>query len=367
MRIGMLAPIAHPFPPSGYGPWEAVSHDLAEGLVELGQDVVVFAPPGSSTSAELHPTVPMSLEEATAAGVDHDPRVWETLHIGRAAAEAARLRLDVLHSHLHVHALGYGPLLPMPLVTTLHGAAWDPAHRIALTAHRDQAFVSLSAAEREMAPDLNYVATVGNGVVVADYPWSENPDSHLVFVGRMAPEKAPDLAIDVARRTQRPLLLAGMVEEKHRDYFDEKIRPALGTDVVYLGALSRRAVAEQLAGATALLMPLRWDEPFGMVVIESMLAGTPVVAWRRGAMPDLVEPGVTGFLVDGVAEAVTAVEQVGELDRRRCRAAAEERFDHLTMARGYLGAYERAVSQTRAEINSARPTVPIPILLSDTP
>ncbi len=367
MRIGMLAPISHPFPPPGYGPWERVCHDLTEGLVELGHEVVVFAAEGSESSAVLSPTVPASLDEVAASGTEPDARLWETLHIGRAMAGAVERELDILHSHLHVHALGYGPLLPMPLLSTLHGAAWNHAHLPILDTYRHQPFVALSNAERRFAPDLNYVATVGNGIRTGDYAPRFETGGPLVFVGRLAPEKAPDLAIESARLAGVPLTLAGNVETKYRDFFEARIRPGLGQDVTYVGALTRLEVADLLAEASALLMPLRWDEPFGLVVVESLASGTPVVAWRRGAMPELIEDGVTGFLVDTVEEAAASVHRIGELDRGRCRNSAEERFDYTTMARGYVAAYEVAMDQAKAASTSESGTVPTPILVSDSP
>lgn len=339
----MIAPISHPFPPSGYGPWERVCHDLTEGLVELGHEVVVYAPHGSVTSGDLHPTVPMPLSAAAAEGVDG--RVWETHHIGQAVVESIRRRVDVVHSHLHVHALGYAPLMPMPMVTTLHGSAWDHNNHMILAAHSRQPFVSLSDSERQFFPGLNYVATVNNGVRLDDYRPTTNRGTGLAFVGRMAPEKGPHLAIAVAEASGLPLVLGGAVEPRHQAYFDQSVRPFLRGSVRFLGGVSRQRVAEILRGSLALVMPLSWDEPFGLVVVESLAVGTPVVAWKRGAMPELIEHGVTGYLVDDVEQAAEAVAAIGRLDRARCRAAAESRFGHLDMARGYVKAYESALGR----------------------
>nr|MBO2498721.1 glycosyltransferase family 4 protein [Acidimicrobiia bacterium] len=347
MRIGMLAPISHPFPPDGYGPWERVCHDLTEGLVELGHEVIVYAPAGSSTSAELRPTVPAPLSDAPA-DAHPDARVWEEWHVATAVDDAARSGLDVLHSHLHVHALGYAPFLPMPLVSTLHGSAWHRPHHVMLRAFRREPFVSLSDAEREFLPELNYVATVHNGIRTEAFPLGPGGE-RLVFVGRMAPEKAPDLAVEVARRAGRDLLLVGGVEPKYAEWFGHEVEPKLGGGIEYAGPVDRSEVAALVGRSAALLMPLRWDEPFGLVVVESLAVGTPVVAWRRGAMPELIDDGVTGFLVDGVDEAVAAVGRVGGLDRSTCRRAAERRFSYRDMAAGYVAAYRRAIEGFPAE------------------
>lgn len=344
LRIGMIAPVSHPFPPPGYGPWERVCHDLTEGLVELGHQVFVFAPGGSSTSGVLMETLAHSLA-AQSVPASLDARVWEEYHVAAAIRESLRLGVDVIHSHLHVHALGYAPLVPMPLVTTLHGSAWDENNHIMLRAYGGEPFVSLSESERSFLPDLNYIATVGNGIRLSDFEPGGDAGDRLVFVGRMAPEKAPDLAIDVARAAGRELVLVGAVEDKHRSYFEERVGPALAPGRVdFLGALSRAEVNDVVGASAALLMPLRWDEPFGLVVAESLALGTPVVAWRRGAMPELVREGVTGFLVDDVGSAAHAVARIAAIDRGRCRREAVERFGHLTMARGYVEAYRRSIA-----------------------
>lgn len=342
----MIAPISHPMPPAGYGPWERVCHDLIEGLVALDTEVEVFAPGGSVTSGRLHQTVPVALSDAGPPDRP-EPRIWEELHLAKAVRFSLESDVDVVHSHLHAHAVGYSTLLPMPLVTTLHGSAWVEEHHLLLREFKEAPYVSLSESERRFLPELNYVATVGNGIRLDDFPPGPGGDQ-LVWVGRMAPEKAPDLAIETALSTERPLVMAGAIEDRYRDFFDETVRPHLrGRQVDYVGAVSRGEVADLVGRSAGLLMPLRWDEPFGLVVVESLAVGTPVVAWRRGAMPELVRDEVTGFLVDDVAGAARAVLGVEEIARQACRREAELRFSHLTMAQGYVEAYRRALRQPR--------------------
>lgn len=362
----MIAPISHPFPPDGYGPWERVCHDLTDALVAQGHDVVLFAPSGSATTAKLSQTVPSSLDRADA-GQSPDPRAWEELHIAMAVGQAVELDLDVVHSHLHVHALGFAPLLPMPLVTTLHGAAWNRSHHLSLRAFRDHPFVSLSESERMFLPELNYVATVGNGIRLDDFPPGPGGD-RLVFVGRMAPEKAPDLAIETARRSGRSLILAGGIEARDQDFFDDVVRPHIGDEgIEYAGAVTRPEVARLVGESAGLLMPLRWDEPFGLVVIESLALGTPVIAWRRGAMPELIRDGSTGFLVDGVDGAAAVADRLAAIERGRCRREAEWRFGHLTMAEGYATAYRRALDQAISASTSSTEAVATRMPMSEKP
>ncbi len=337
MRIGMLAPISHPYPPPGYGPWERVAHDLTEALVAAGHDVTLFAPAGSRTAARLVATVP-----APGGG-----RLAEEEHLAVTMEAAAAGAVDVLHSHLHVHALAFAGLVPCPIVTTLHGAAWNEEHHGLLRRHRGEPFVSLSDAERRFLPELNYVATVPNGIRVGEFPLGDGGGGYLAFVGRMAPEKAPELAVEVARRAGMPLRMAGVVEPKHQNFFDAAVRPGLGGPVEYVGPLERPELAALLRGAAGLVMPLRWEEPFGLVVVEALASGTPVAAWRRGAMPEIVHDGETGFVVDGVEEAVAAVGKLGDLDRRACRADAARRFSDAAMAAGYAAVYERVLTPSR--------------------
>lgn len=354
LRIGMLAPISHPVPPSGYGPWERVTANLVEELVGLGHAVTLFAAGGSQTSADLVVTAPHPLAGPPPSHPDGgsvealDPRVWEELHIGTAASAAREGSFDVVHSHLHAHALPFAPLLPCPLLTTLHGAAWNKAVHPLLGAYADQPFVSLSIAERRFFPGLNYVATVHNGIRIDGF--APGPGGGpVVFVGRLAPEKAPDLALAAAETAGVDIVLAGMVEEQHGDFFEQRIRPRLRPNrAEYVGALTAPEVAALYRTASALIMPLRWDEPFGLVVVEALASGTPVVAWRRGAMPELVEDGVTGFLVDSVAEAATAIGRLDAIDRSACRADAERRFGARTMADGYVAAYRKVIATANA-------------------
>ena len=342
LRIGLLAPIFHALPPPSYGPWERVAYELVEGLTELGHEVTLFAPDGTETSAyRLVTTAPRPLDVP-----GMNSRLWEERHIAMAAAMAASGEFDLLHSHLHVHALGYSRLLGCPMVTTLHGAAWNREVRSMLLAYTAEPFVSISKAERSFRPELNYVATVHNGINAAAFPLRRFKDDYLAFAGRIAPEKGPDLAIAVARRSGRRLLLAGPVEARHQDYFDSQIQPHLNQrDISYLGNLEQGDLVDVLGRASALLMPLRWDEPFGLIVVEAMAMGTPIIAWKRGAMPEIVRHGESGFLVNSVGEAVTAVTWLSAIDPVACRNRVLGRFDRRAMAAGYSTVYARLLER----------------------
>lgn len=337
----MVAPITHAYPPDGYGPWERVTHDLTERLVSNGHDVTLFAPAGSTTGAKLVETVEAPLSERP----ERIPRLEEQTHLAIAMEAAAEGEFDVVHSHLHVHALVFSGLIPCPLVTTLHGAGWDRAHHPLLLRYADRPFVSVSDRERSFLPDLNYEATIPHGVRVSDFEFGGGSGAYLAFVGRMAPEKAPDLAIAAAVRARIPLLMAGPVDAAHRSFFADLMRD-LPDNVDYIGPLDRDELGLLLSDASALLMPLRWHEPFGLVVIEALASGTPVVAWRMGAMPEIVEHGVTGYLVNDASEAAEAIALLPHISRTACRSSAETRFSDDRMARDYYHLYSKVLAQT---------------------
>ncbi|MEX0744123.1 MAG: glycosyltransferase family 4 protein [Phycisphaeraceae bacterium] len=371
LRIGMLAPVAWPVPPTGYGPWEQVVHNLTEGLVARGHDVTLFAAAGSKTSARLVETVPHAFSTWPADDRDRprhfnpatgllegppDFRSLEQRHIATCIEAAADGAFDVVHSHLHVHALVFSRLIRCPLVSSLHGAAWVQASHAVFDRYRDQPFVSLSNAERQLKPDLNYVATVYNGVDLASFPLHEKKEGYLLFAGRLSPEKGPAEAVRIAQKTGMPLRLAGPVEDQHRDYYEAEVVPHLdGHNVVYLGLLPQNELAEQYQRASAVLFPISWCEPCSMVGIEAQASGTPIIGTRFGYLPELIRDGETGFLVDGIDDAVDAAQRLHTLSPRDARRNVEQRFSAPVMAAGYERVYQQLVAKpiTRAERGAA--------------
>jgi glycosyltransferase involved in cell wall biosynthesis len=292
------------------------------------------------TTANLVETVDTPL-----AGGHGKPRLEEEKHLAIAMEAVGQGGYDVVHSHLHVHALVFSRLVNAPMLTTLHGAAWDRAHHDLLRRYAEMPFVSISHVERSLLPELNYVATIPNGIRVDEIPMGEGRGGYLAFVGRIAPEKGPDLAIEVALAAGLPLRIAGPIEDRHREFFDRTVGSApAGID--YLGELDREQLWTMLGGAVALLMPLRWPEPFGLVVAESLAAGTPVIAWKMGAMSEIIDDPATGRLVRDVTGAKRAVDSVDEISRQACRRAAETRFSDKVMARLYSAVYSGLLSQT---------------------
>lgn len=356
MRIAMLAPISWPLPPTGYGPWELVAHNLTEQLVELGHDVTLFAAGGSKTRANLVVTTPHALstwpepERNRSRAFDHhtgllegppDSRVLEELHIATCMERASEGEFDVVHSHLHVHALVFSRLVPCPVVTTLHGSAWVRATHPILLAYKDRPFVSLSDAERTLLPELNYVATVHNGIRMADFPFEPQKQEYLLFAGRLSPEKGPDVAIEIAKRSGRRLLLAGLIEGQYQDFFNRKVKPHIdGRNIEYLGLLSQKELAPYYRKAAGVLFPISWCEPFGLVAVEAQASGTPLIATRFGALPEIIVEGETGFVVDSIDGATEAVKKLDKIQPAACRKNAETRFSDKVMALRYETVYQ---------------------------
>ena len=337
LRIGMLAPIAWRVPPRHYGPWERVVSLLTEGLVASGVDVTLFATADSQTGAYLSAVVPAPYEETPGM----DAKVWEGLHLAHAFGRAREF--DLIHNHYDFLPLTYASLVDTPAITTIHGFSGErilPAYR----AFNGRAhYVSVSEANRH--PDLTYLATIHHGLDFAEFTYQPRAGDYLLFFGRIHPDKGAEDAIRVARAASRSLVLAGIVQD--RAYFEREVEPYLANDVHYVGSVGPAERDRLLGGAAALLHLIHFDEPFGLSVAEAMACGTPVIAYARGSMPELVEHGVSGFLVRDEIGAVEAVRQLDALDRDAVRAHAE-RFSAARMVEGYLRAYHSVLMQSSA-------------------
>ncbi len=339
MRTAMLAPISWRVPPRHYGPWERVVWLLTEGLVERGIDVTLFATADSVTSARLVAVCPRPLSED--AGLD--PKVWECLHIAAVLERAGEF--DLIHNHLDFLPLSYSGLVRTPVVTTIHGFSSQRILPVYERYNGRTCYVAISDADRH--PRLDYLATIHHGILLSEFTLRRSPGDYLLFFGRIHPDKGTVEAIEVARRSGRRLVIAGIIHD--RGYFEQEVAPRLDNDRVrYVGSVGPEKRDDLLGGAYALLHLINFAEPFGLSLVEAMATGTPVIARRRGATAEIVRHGETGFLVDTVDEAVRALEEVPALDRGRVRRHVEQHFTRDRMIDDYLRVYHEVLRKHAA-------------------
>ncbi|MBW8827606.1 MAG: glycosyltransferase family 4 protein [Acidobacteria bacterium] len=334
MRIAVLAPIAWRVPPRHYGPWELFASLLTEGLVIRGHDVTLFASADSQTSARLRSVVPTGWSEDP----EIEPKVAECLHIAELFEHAEDF--DVIHNGFDFLPLTYAALVDTPVVTTIHGFSSERIVPVYARYADRTAYVAISDADRH--PALRYAATIHHGIDTDDFRLHPTPGEYLAFFGRIHPDKGTVEAIDAAEGAGLPLRIAGIIQDEA--YFETEVAPRLDGDrVQFVGAVSAEHRSEFLGGAAALLHLIGFDEPFGFSVVEAMASGTPVVAFDRGSMGELIDEGVTGMLVADVASAAIAIGTVAGFDRSAIRAVAVERFGRDRMVDEYVAVYEQIV------------------------
>ena len=339
MRIAQIAPLYEAVPPGLYGGTERVIAALCDSLVERGHDVTLFAAEGSTTAADLRAHgSPLRERMSRRELVEVAPH----LHLNMIADVYRQPgEFDIVHSHVDTWTLPFATRAPMPSVLTLHGRLDTDYMQAILPMYADVPLVSVSDSQREplRGSSVRWAGTVHNGLDLRHYASNDTaPGDHLAFVGRISPEKGPKLAIEVARRSGRPLRLAAKVDPMDVDYFEHEVEHLLDADAEFVGELSERQKPSFFASAAATLFPSDWPEPFGLVMIESLAAGTPVIALRRGAVPEVLVDGVTGFICDDVDQMTAAVGRLHEIDRAACRARATE-FSADVMCSGYEAVY----------------------------
>jgi glycosyltransferase involved in cell wall biosynthesis len=360
LRIAIVSPLIESVPPTFYGGTERVVSYLTEELVRQGHHVTLFASGDSVTSAQLHAPVPQSLRLAPDC---RDPMAAHILMLDQVYERAPEF--DVIHFNLDHFHLPVCRHLRLPAVTTLHGRLDNPELGPLFRHFRDAPLISISDAQREPLPFANWVATIHHGLPRNLLPFNERPGDYLAFLGRISPEKRPDRAIRIARRAGIPLRIAAKVDRADQEYFEQQIRPLLKEPgVEYIGEIGEREKGTFLGNARAMLFPIDWPEPFGIVLIEAMACGTPVIAYGCGSVPEVVEDGRTGYIVDNEDAAVAAVQKVLELDRVACRKAFERRFTVERMARDYAQVFHLvrqgqgprpATAKNVKEVAGARP------------
>jgi glycosyltransferase involved in cell wall biosynthesis len=347
MRIAQVAPMYEAVPPHRYGGTERVVSYLTEELVRRGHDVTLFASGDSRTSARLAPTCEAALRERFT--LQQMKELGFPLHLAMIGEVLQRAdEFDIIHCHIDYFPWPFEPFVGTPIVTTMHGRLdLDYLPPLVQRAPR-AALVSISNHQRKPLAHVrpHWVGTVYNGIPVEEFPFNPESGDYFVFLGRIAPEKRVDSAIEIAKRTGIPLKIAAKVDPYDQEYFDSEIKHLLDHPLIeFLGEVDEIEKRDLLANAHALLFPIDWPEPFGMVQAEALACGTPVLAMRRGSVPEVLRHGVTALVGDSVDELVELAPRLGEIDRRTCRREADKRFSSAAMASGYERVYETVIAE----------------------
>jgi len=334
MKIAILSPIAWRTPPEKYGPWEQVASNITEALVDKGHDVSLFATGNSITKAKLEWTckLPYEIDKA------NDPKVMECLHISHLMEMAGNF--DIIHNNFDFLPLSYSRLIDVPMLTTIHGFSSSKIIPVYKKYNSSTSYISISNSDRHN--ELDYMATIYHGLDPNNFTFRKEKENYLLYFGRIHPDKGTHAAILIARKAGLPLKIAGLIQDEA--YFNSEIKPFIDNNLVkYLGNVGPVDRDKLLGGAKALLHPIFFEEPFGLSVLEAMMCGTPVIAFNRGSMPELIKDEITGFLPDNISEAVLAIRELNKIDPKTCRALAVKKFSLETMINNYIEAYELVI------------------------
>jgi len=331
MKVAVLSPVAWRTPPRHYGPWEQVASNIAEGLVAKGVEVTLFATGDSITAGTLDAVCAQGYEEDRS----QDAKVLECLHISNLMEKAGEF--DIIHNNFDFLPLTYSGLIKTPVITTIHGFSSPRIIPVYKKYNSIGHYVSISNADR--SPELQYLATVYNGLDTRDFAFTATPDDYLLYFGRIHHDKGTAEAIAIAKKSKKKLLIAGIIQDE--SYYKDKIEPELNDQIIYVGHAGPDKRKELLGKATALLHPINFNEPFGMSVAEAMLCGTPVIAFNKGSMPELLQDKKTGFLVTTIDEAVDAVTQLSHINRKDCYDWANSQFSRDKMVEDYYKLYQQ--------------------------
>jgi glycosyltransferase involved in cell wall biosynthesis len=334
MKVAILAPVAWRTPPRHYGPWEQVAGNISEGLIAKGLDVTLFATADSITGGKLDSVIKQGYEEDRS----QDAKVVECLHISNLMEKAADF--DIIHNHFDFLPLTYSGLIKTPMVTTIHGFSSPKIIPVYQKYNGTSHYVSISNSDR--SPLLTYAATIYNGLRVSDFQFQSTPGDYLLYFGRIHHDKGTAESIEIAIRSKKKLLIAGIVQDSN--YFEQRVKPFLSDQVVYVGEAGPEKRNELMRNALALLHPINFDEPFGLSVAEAMLCGTPVIAFNRGSMSELIIHEKTGFLVDNIVQAVDAVTNINTIKRQECRNWSLEQFSQEKMVNEYINLYNKVLA-----------------------
>lgn len=335
--MGLISPVAWRTPPEHYGPWERFVSLVAEGLVEEGLEVVLFATGNSKTKGLLSPSVPLGYEEDKTL----DPKVTEYLHLGHVFEHANEV--DILHNNFDFMPLPFAPLMDVPMLTTIHGFSSPKILKVYEKYNGMAYYVAISNADRASA--LDYEATIHHGIDIESFTFNDRPQDYLLYFGRIHHDKGTKEAIEIAKRAKKTLIIAGIIQDEA--YYKRFVKPQLNDNIQYIGSVGPEKRNEILRNAYCLVHPINFREPFGLSIIEAMACGTPVIAYPLGSMPEIITDGETGFLPTNIDEFLDCISKVGTLKRRRCRQEAENRFTSKRMVKEYIKVYDNVLGKWR--------------------
>lgn len=333
MKIAIISPIAWRTPPRHYGPWERVVSLLAEGLVQQNIDVTLYATADSITSAKLRSVCKAPYEEDR----DIDAKVWESLHIAEVMEQSNEF--DIIHNHYDFLPLTYSGLIKTPLLTTIHGFSSAKILPVYKKYNKNTHYVSISDADRN--EELDYIKTVYHGIDLESFTFKKDSGDYLVYFGRIHRDKGTRDAIHVAKQAKMKLVIAGIIQDK--EYYEKEVMPFLNDEICYIGSVGPEERNTVLGNAYALLHPIHFNEPFGLSIVEAMACGTPVLAFNKGSMPEIIQEGVNGFLVANVDEMAARIKDIKHISRAACRKTVEDRFSQAKMVKEYIEVYNEIV------------------------
>ncbi|MDY0302850.1 MAG: glycosyltransferase family 4 protein [Candidatus Moranbacteria bacterium] len=344
MKIAMLAPFEEQVPPVKYGGTELVIYNLIEQLVRLGHEVTLFASGDSKTSAKLRAIFDKSIRSNPEAQDLNLRNAYKYMGVGRVVSYLNKGEFDIIHNHIGWRILPFQELLGAPVVTTLHGPLDVDYQQKVYGAYANSNFISISLSQRKPMAELNFVANVYNGIEIDKFKFNESPDDYFAFLGRMSPEKGPIQAIEIAKKAGVKLLMAAKVDAVDKEFFESKVSPLIdGEQIRFIGEINHNEKVNFLCNAKALIAPIQWEEPFGLFFTEAMICGTPVIAMRRGSVPEIIIDKKTGFICEDIKEASEKIKLIDQINRIDCHNQVKEKFSAEKMARDYILAYESII------------------------
>jgi len=349
MKIALLAPIEEPVPPAKYGGTELVVYNLCEQLVKMGHDVTLLASGDSKTSAKLVPIFDRALRTNPETNSTEVRDVYKYIGTAKVIDYLQKNKFDIIHNHIGWRVLAMSSLLDSPTVTTLHGSLQVTILQKAFSLFKGANYISISDNQRKPMPELNYLATVYNGLDISKFKFFPEGQDYFAFLGRMSSEKGPVQAIQIAKAAGVKLIMAAKVDKADEKYFKEQVEPLIdGEQIKFIGEVDHDGKIELLGNARALIAPIQWEEPFGLFFIEAMACGTPVITMNRGSVPEIVVNNKTGFICENEAEAVEKIKILDTISRKDCFDHVNTNFSSEKMAEGYLAAYEKALQKNVA-------------------